>query len=114
MSGEAEDILRPEQVLEMQNEIAEGVRENIAKARMVLAGTETWNANQVKLFGLLINKVVPDLHHSLIERRPPKKLSDMTREELEAIAFSTEGMKVVEHEPQSLISEGRELLKHMK
>lgn len=87
--------LTPEQILQLQADLADTIRDNISVARQVLAGTHTWNATQVKLFGNLLNKVVPDLHHSFIEKKDNRKLSEYTREELEAIAFGSAG--AIEH-----------------
>lgn len=113
MAEDPKSILSPEQIIEMQSDIAQIVKTNIAKAGMVLAGTDTWTANQIKLFGQMINKVVPDLHHSFIERPQGRKLTEYTREELEAIAFGKATEVLPQADTPSLIKEAKEVARNL-
>ena len=77
----------PMQVDRVRRSVLDVVRKNIPDVREVLAGTKKWDAQQTRLFTVLLNKVMPDLHHSFnehtIENKPTHEL---TIQELEAIA----------------------------
>jgi hypothetical protein len=114
VAEEEKSILSPEQIIEMQSDIAQIVKTNIAKAGMVLAGTDTWTANQIKLFGQMINKVVPDLHHSFIERPSGRKLTDYSLEELEALAFSKADEANPNADAPALVFQAKQVAKNLK
>jgi len=77
----------PMQVDRVRRSVLDVVRKNIPEVREVLAGTKKWDAQQTRLFSIMLNKVMPDLHHSFnehtIENKPTHEL---TIQELEAIA----------------------------
>lgn len=77
----------PKEIDRVRRSVLDVVRRNIPKVRLVLAGEKRWSNQQVRLFALMLNKVMPDLHHSFnqhsIENKDPNEL---TLEELEAIA----------------------------
>ena len=55
--------------------------------REVLDGNKQWNNQQVRLFGMMLNKVMPDLHHSFNEHAIENKAAhELTFNELQAIA----------------------------
>lgn len=76
----------PQDVQAFRRRIMDVVEDNVGRAQQVLEGTEVWTNAQVRVFSVLLNKVVPDLHHSYSEVSvQKKKLDDLTREELEGI-----------------------------
>jgi len=63
------------------------VRKQIPAVREVLEGNTQWNNSQVRLFGMMLNKVMPDLHHSFNEHAVENKAAhELTFAELQAIA----------------------------
>lgn len=79
----------PKEVDRVRRSVLDVVRKNIPNVREVLDGKKKWSNQQVRVFGMMLNKVMPDLHHSFnqhsVENKDP---SDLTLEELEAIAAS--------------------------
>jgi len=71
----------------VRRSVLDVVRRNIPKVRKVLDGTISWNNQQVRVFGLMLNKVMPDLHHSFNEHTiDTKSVGELTIAELEEIA----------------------------
>ena len=59
------------------------VRKQMPIVRQVLDGTREWNNQQVRVFGMLLNKVMPDLHHSFNEHTVEnKQVHELTFDEL--------------------------------
>ena len=62
--------------------------------RLVLDGTKKWDNQQVRLFGMMLNKVMPDLHHSFNEHTvETKNMDELTIEELQEIAKQAETLE---------------------
>ena len=62
------------------------VQENLPNVRSVLGGRLRWTNQQVKLFQIMLNKVLPDLSSSMNEHlHKHKSLDQLSRAELEAI-----------------------------
>lgn len=79
--------LTPADSAAMRGSLATIVASHLATAHEVLQGKRTWSANQVNLFGKMLNKVVPDLNASYIaHEHNSKKLQQLSRDELEALA----------------------------
>ena len=77
----------PMEVDRVRRSVLDVVRRNIPKVRKVLDGTISWNNQQVRVFGLMLNKVMPDLHHSFNEHTiDTKAVGELTIAELEEIA----------------------------
>lgn len=73
------------------------VRKQMPIVRQVLDGTREWNNQQVRVFGMLLNKVMPDLHHSFNEHTVEnKQVHELTFEELNEIA--SQAKKIEEDE----------------
>jgi len=88
--------LTPAQSAQVRAEIAKYVGEQINDAHSVVMGHKTWNPTQARVFGMLLNKVVPDLNASYVQHEhTTKQLTDLSREELEAIA---QGVAVIDVE----------------
>ena len=88
--------LTPAQSARIRGQIADFVREQIAVANSVVMDGKEWTPTQARVFGMLLNKVVPDLNASYVQHEHKvKNLTEMSREELEAIAS---GAKVIEGE----------------
>jgi hypothetical protein len=92
--------LTPQEIAILRKEMANIVSDYLPEARLVLSGAKRWSNIQVKLFAMLTNKVVPDLHHSYtqigVER---KSLNELSREELEQIAATGVAGRTIEIEP---------------
>ena len=90
------ETLTPAQSAKIRAEIAGFMREQITDAHQVVMGIKSWNPTQARVFSTLLNKVVPDLNASYVQHEhTTKPLTDLSREELEAIAA---GMSVIEVE----------------
>tara|TARA_B100000780_G_C20893449_1_gene355571 strand:+ start:79 stop:531 length:453 start_codon:yes stop_codon:yes gene_type:complete len=96
--------LTPAESGKIRAEIATYMRDQLTDAHLVVMGTKEWNPTQARVFGMLLNKVVPDLNHSFNQHEhTAKTLTDLSREELEAIAqgvseIEVESIGVIEHE----------------
>lgn len=91
--------LTPADSAAMRGALAQIVSSHLATAHEVLQGKRTWTANQVNLFGKMLNKVVPDLNASYIaHEHNSKKLQHLSREELEALAG---GKDIIKVEPEA-------------
>ena len=91
--------LSPRETSEIRGMIAEFVTEQIVVANEVVMHDKEWTPTQARVFGMLLNKVIPDLNsnHTKLEVET-KDITHLTRAELEEIAA---GAKLIEHEPQS-------------
>lgn len=88
--------LTPGQSAKIRGQIATFVKNQIIVANDVVMNGKNWTPTQARVFGMLLNKVVPDLNASYVQHEHEvKNLTEMTREELEAIAS---GAKVIEGE----------------
>ncbi|MFZ9164517.1 MAG: hypothetical protein ACO23K_01175 [Ilumatobacteraceae bacterium] len=78
----------PIEVDRVRRSVLDIVRNNIPTVREVLNGDRSWSNQQVRLFGMMLNKVMPDLHHTFNEHTiENKKAHELTIEELEQIAL---------------------------
>jgi O-succinylbenzoate synthase len=81
----------PIQVDRVRRSVLDIVRKTIPDVREVLDGKREWNAQQTRVFGMLLNKVMPDLHHSFNEHTVEnKQVTELSMEELEAIVAKSE------------------------
>ena len=79
--------LTPAQSAKIRAQIADFVGEQVKDAHAVVMGAAEWNPTQARVFGMLLNKVVPDLNASFHQHEhQTKQLQDLSREDLEAIA----------------------------
>jgi hypothetical protein len=86
----------PAEAAKIRNQIASYMRTQIETANNVVMGITEWNPTQARVFSTLLNKVVPDLNASYVQHEhTTKQLTDLTREELEAIA---QGVKTIDVE----------------
>lgn len=77
----------PIEVDRVRRSVLDVVRRQIPSVRLVLDGQKQWNNSQVRLFGMMLNKVMPDLHHSFNEHAIENKAAhELTFDELQAIA----------------------------
>ena len=92
----AQTELTPAQSAKIRGQIANYVRDQITDAHMVVMGDKQWNPTQARVFSALLNKVVPDLNASYVQHEhTTKEITDLSREELEAIA---QGVSTIEVE----------------
>ena len=88
----------PQQVDRVRRSVLDVVRKNIPAVREVLEGQRKWDNQQVRLFGMMLNKVMPDLHHSFNQHTVENKnVDELTVDELMEIARQGE---VIEGEMQ--------------
>jgi len=86
----------PVEVDRVRRSVLDVVRKNIPQVREVLQGDRKWDNTQVRLFGMMLNKVMPDLHHSFNQHTvETKELHELSMSELEEIAAQAEE---IEHE----------------
>ena len=101
----------PLEVDRVRRSVLDVVRNNIPKVRGVLDGSVKWDNQQVRVFGMMLNKVMPDLHHSFNEHTvETKKIEELTIQELEEIAARAdeEEKSVLSLEQQGDKSDGKE------
>jgi hypothetical protein len=92
--------LTPAQSAKIRGQIASYVRDQITDAHQVVMGSKEWNPTQARVFSALLNKVVPDLNASYVQHEhTTKEVTDLSREELEAIA---QGVSTIEVEYKEL------------
>lgn len=83
--------ITPRDIANLRTRAFNVVSRHIASADQVLRGQKAWSNQQVRVFGILVNKVLPDLHHTLTEINDrTKDLRSLSREELERIAADEE------------------------
>ncbi len=86
----------PEDVNRIRTDLHNIVVAETTRARLFLEGKSEWNSNQVRLYGMLLNKVMPDLSQKFTEVSiQHRKVDELSREELEAIISEAE---TIEHE----------------
>ena len=84
----------PQQVDRVRRSVLDVVRNKIPDVRLVLDGSKKWDNQQVRLFGLVLNKVMPDLQHSCNEHTVENKYMDeLSIEELQEIAKQAETLE---------------------
>lgn len=82
--------LQPNDIAIMRSQVFATVATQTQKVVGVLNGTEQWNPQQVRLYGMLLNKVLPDLHHSYSEvAQQDGDVNKLSRKELEDIIASS-------------------------
>jgi hypothetical protein len=78
--------LAPEEVASVRRRAYNIINKQIPTVSKVLDGTTSWNNQQVRLFSIMLNKVMPDLHHSFNEVSiEEKSLTELSISELETI-----------------------------
>ena len=81
--------LSPRTIARLRADIAQAVSEQLVDAHDVVMGRndKTWTATQARVFGILINKVIPDLHASYVKKEDDddRPLEDISRDDLERI-----------------------------
>ena len=79
--------LTPAESAKIRAQIAEYIEVQVRDAHNVVMGAAEWNPTQARVFGMLLNKVVPDLNASFVQHEhQSKQLADLSRDDLEAIA----------------------------
>mgnify|MGYP003706599351 CR=1 FL=1 len=97
-----ETRLTPQQSSQIRGQIANYVTDQINLAHAVVTGAADWNPTQARVFGMLLNKVVPDLNASFHQHEHDvKQLTDLSRSELEAIAQGVETITVESFEDEA-------------
>lgn len=87
--------LTPAQSAKIRAEIGDYLKNQIDLAHQVVLGHITWNPTQARVFGMLLNKVVPDLNASFVQHEhTTKQLSELSRDDLEAIAAGVSNIEV--------------------
>jgi hypothetical protein len=95
--------LTPAQSARIRGQIANYITDQITDAHQVVMGAKEWNPTQARVFSVMLNKVVPDLNASYVQHEhTTKALTDLSREELEAIA---QGVSTIEVDYKELPDE---------
>ena len=101
----------PVEIDRVRRSVLDVVRNNIPQVREVLDGSRKWDNQQVRLFGMMLNKVMPDLHHSFNQHSvETKDVHELSIAELEEIAAKSEE---IEHD-ESDESRSGEILVEIK
>lgn len=88
----------PLEVDRVRRSVLDVVRKQMPEVRLVLDGSKKWDAQQTRLFGMMLNKVMPDLHHSFNEHTVENKdVAELTIDELQRIAQQANEVEI-EHE----------------
>jgi len=99
----AKENLTPAEVQKIRAQIAGYMEVQLQDAHSVVMGAAEWNPTQARVFGMLLNKVVPDLNASFVQHEhQSKQLADLSREDLEAIAS---GISTITIESEQIINE---------
>lgn len=78
--------LTPHQSGELRGLIFAHIRDQVATAHQVVAGSVAWSPTQARVFSTLLNKVIPDLSAAYVQQEAAvRDLTELSREELEAI-----------------------------
>ena len=97
-----ETRLTPQQSSQIRGQIANYVTDQINMAHALVTGSIEWNPTQARVFGMLLNKVVPDLNASFHQHEHEvKQLTDLSRSELEAIAQGVASIDVESQEDEA-------------
>lgn len=84
----------PLEVDRVRRSVLDVVRKQMPEVREVLAGNKKWDAQQTRLFGMMLNKVMPDLHHSFNEHTVEnKEAHELTIDELQRIAAQADAVE---------------------
>jgi len=90
-AGHALPAVTSVQVERIRRSVMDIVRHSMPRVRKVLDGRLKWNNQQVRLFAIMLNKVMPDLHHSFNEHTVDMKaINELSIQELEEIAAMAE------------------------
>tara|TARA_R110001592_G_scaffold66813_2_gene205155 strand:+ start:192 stop:698 length:507 start_codon:yes stop_codon:yes gene_type:complete len=97
----AQTELTPAESAKIRGQIASYMQDQIEDAHQVVMGMQTWNPTQARVFSTMLNKVVPDLNASYHQHEhSTKQVTDLSRDELEAIA---QGVSTLDVEYQEII-----------
>jgi hypothetical protein len=89
----------PVEVDRIRRQAFDIVRRTMPEVRDVLRGSRPWTNQQVRLFGMLLNKVMPDLHHSFSEHKHEhRQIHEMSVQELEALIANSKAAPILEGE----------------
>ena len=92
--------LSPEDSSILRGRIAAYIEAQLAVANNVVLGFKEWSPTQARVFGMLLNKVIPDLNASFIEKHTTHTdLAQLSRAELEHLAVNT---KTITERPRRL------------
>ncbi len=87
--------LTPAESAKIRGQIATYVTDQIKDAHSVVMGAIDWNPTQARVFGILLNKVIPDLNASFVQHEhTTKQITELSREDLEAIASGISSIEV--------------------
>lgn len=91
--------LSPGQVAHLRGKIAQIIRDNLVNVEGVLSGEVQWSPTQARVFGNLLNKVIPDLSASFHQHEHKNQdLKELSRAELERIALGLDDIETVDAE----------------
>jgi hypothetical protein len=83
----AKRAIRPDEIAALRREMFGVVTKHLKNVDQVLDGTKQFSNAQVRLFSVLVERVMPKLSTIAVEDPNAKKLEDLSVEELEAIVM---------------------------
>lgn len=107
--------LTPDDSAEVRGQIASYMKEQIMIANLVVLGTKEWSPTQARVFGMLLNKVVPDLNASFVQQEVTRRdITQLSREDLEALAIEMRTIEATAEEvEEDLASDRDDILKRV-
>ncbi len=94
MKGGGLPAVTPVEIDRVRRSVLDVVRKNVPNIRAVLQGDKDWSNQQVRLFSVMLNKVMPDLHHSFNQHTVEnKQLHELTEDELHQIVIEAERLE---------------------
>jgi hypothetical protein len=92
----AKRAIRPDEIAALRRRMFEVVAKGLDDVQEVIAGKKEWNNVQVRLFGMLTERVMPKLSSITVEDNTSKKLEDLSIEELEALALGKKNHEAID------------------
>jgi hypothetical protein len=92
----AKRAIRPDEIAALRRRMFEVVADGLNDVQEVIAGKKQWNNVQVRLFGMLTERVMPKLSSITVEDNTSKKLEDLSIEELEALALGKKNHEAID------------------
>lgn len=83
----AKKAIRPDEIAALRRRMFDVVSNGLLDVEQVIKGNKVWNNTQVRLFSLLTERVMPKLSSITVSDATPKRMEDLSMEELEAIAL---------------------------
>jgi hypothetical protein len=101
----AKRAIRPDEIAALRRRMLEVVQSGVEDVAQVLQGKKEWNNQQVRLFSILVDRVMPKVSNVNMEQKQEKKLDELSIEELEALALGKKNHQAID----AVVKEGDRL-----